>query len=90
MTETVLFDIDWDVIVFSETQREAKRECCCNSDGHVFCSSGGVLCSRGGACTINRKWVLSIQRIVAIYERICSPDIVCSSLRFPLVLHEFL
>ena len=57
MIEALLFDMEWNVILFSETWRDETREYFSISDGHVFCGFGGVSGSRGVACIINRKWV---------------------------------
>ena len=64
----------WDLIVFSETWREEKREVFQTDSGHTWLGSGGTRRSNGVGLLLHRRW--EFLSFSAVSDRICSLDVL--------------
>ena len=71
---TELSDISWDVVVITETWREATREYFVLACGHSFYGSGGTRGACGVGVLVNKRW--ASHNFTAINERLCLLDLV--------------
>ena len=70
-----LRQVEWDVVLLSETWREKARERWKAGDGHMFCGTGGAKGAKGTGILLHRRWVKGFRAFYAISDRVCSIDV---------------
>ena len=77
--------LSWDIVLLSETWREASHERWRTEEGHLFLGSGGKKGEKGVGVIVNRKWTQGLQKFRSVNERICYIDINIMSRRFKFI-----
>jgi len=80
--EAVMQELDeemWDIIVFTETWREERREVFETAAGHTWLGSGGARGAKGVGILLNKRW--SYESFYAVSERVCAVDVrICGEI----------
>ena len=72
-----LGDLQWDLVIFTETWREEKNEAWEAQDGHTWLGSGGVRGSRGVGFLLHKRW--QHKEFRAVTERLGVLDVSVGS-----------
>lgn len=76
-------DVDWDIILFSETHRGGDQ--CKLQDGHVlFPSSQSTACA-GVAVLVHRKHCRHVKRVCSISDRLMYVDLLVGTITWRLI-----
>ena len=96
MTEDRLYELlaevnqlQWDIIVITETWRECERESFVITGGHLFCGSGGFAASRGVAFLVNERWANKLFSFIRVDERVAYLDVRLHSERLRFIATYF-
>ena len=82
---TELREIDWDIVVITETWRDAKEENVVLADGHRFLGSGGTVSERGVAVIVHSRWSNGVQGCQAVSERLMAVEVDIWTHKFTLI-----
>ena len=63
----------WDLLVLTETWREAVSECWTTEHGHMWFGSGGTRVARGVGLVLHSRWSYSAFKPVS--DRLCYLDV---------------
>ena len=70
-----LDDIEWDILLMSETWRKTKQEIWKTERGHLFLGSGWDAGHKGVAILIHRRHTKTFKGFMPESERICAVDL---------------
>ena len=84
-----LDDIEWDILLLSETWRKTKQEILKTERGHLFLGSGWDAGHKGIAILIHRRHTKTFEGFMPESERICAVDLDILGERIRIIQHIF-